>query len=197
MADFSFYYGTMGAGKTKRLINTYYRLRRQDMYSWVLTALPDAPYSAFIRSRDGREIQATHLPKPWQHKDLFDLYHRGNWGSCQIKHVLIDEAQFMTLEQVRFFGLIADTHNVPVSCFGLLKDYHNAIFEGSQALLGYASRIVEVKSKCFCGAGAAHNMLTRDGKAVYEGEQVQLNNANLNGEYYAVCRKHWRRGVYQ
>jgi len=103
--------------------------------------------------------------------------------------VLVDEAQFLDMPQVRQLAMVADELNTPVLCYGLKNDFRNQLFPGSEALLIYADKIEEVKSVCrFCNRKAIMHLRMEEGKPARDGEQILIGGDKT---YFAVCRKHW------
>jgi thymidine kinase len=103
--------------------------------------------------------------------------------------VLVDEAQWLTRDQVRQLARVADELGIPVLAYGLRTDFQGALFEGSAALLALADSLIELKSVCECGRKATMNLrVDADGKAVREGAQVEVGG---NDRYVALCRKHF------
>ena len=106
--------------------------------------------------------------------------------------IIVDEAQFLTKEQVETFAYICDMYDVPVICYGLKTDFQGNFFEGSHWLLARADAIEEVKTICWCGKKATQNArLDGKGGITKEGDQVVLG---ANDTYIGLCRKHWRLG---
>ena len=127
----------------------------------------------------------------WRQADKYNVPRIGyvNKMDRKIYCVLIDEAQFLKKEHVLQLIKIVDELNIPVMAFGLKNDFRNELFEGSKYLLIYADKIEEMKTICwFCPHKATMNLRIHNGKAVYEGEQVQIGG---NESYYPVCRKHY------
>lgn len=106
--------------------------------------------------------------------------------------VIIDEAQFLTKEQVVQLTNIVDNLNIPVICYGLRTDFKLDFFEGSLSLMALADKIEEIKTICDCGRKATINMRIRDGKAVTEGEQIHIGG---NESYKSVCRVCYRKYI--
>ena len=102
----------------------------------------------------------------------------------------MDEAQFLTRDQVWQLARAVDDLRVPIMCYGLRVDFLGELFEGSAALLALADEMREVRTICHCGKKAT--MVVRrgaDGKALREGAQVQVGG---NETYVSLCRRHWR-----
>jgi thymidine kinase len=109
--------------------------------------------------------------------------------------VLIDEAQFLTKVQVRQLTDIVDELNIPVLAFGLRTDFLGETFAGSQALLAWADKLIELKTICHCGRKA--NFVVRldaNGEAATAGSQVQIGG---NESYVSMCRQHFKQLVWQ
>jgi thymidine kinase len=107
--------------------------------------------------------------------------------------IIIDEAQFLTPEQVDQLRLIVDDYDVPVMCFGLRTDFLTHMFPGSKRLMEVAESITEIKTICACGAKAIVNArLDAAGNIVTSGEQVFLGG---NESYVAMCHRCWRNKI--
>jgi thymidine kinase len=103
--------------------------------------------------------------------------------------VLIDEAQFLTREQVLQLCRLSDEVNLPVLCYGLRTDFLGQLFEGSAALLALADALVELKAVCECGRKATMNLrVDAQGHAVAAGAQTEIGG---NDRYVALCRRHF------
>ena len=103
--------------------------------------------------------------------------------------VIVDEAQFLTREEVLFLVHLVDACNIPVMCYGLRTDFKGELFEGSYALLVMADKIEEVKTICWCGKKATFNArFDEQGRVLKEGAQVVLG---ANDKYIGLCRRHW------
>src|SRR5690606_39123172 len=102
--------------------------------------------------------------------------------------VFVDEAQFLTAEQVWQLARVADRLRVPVMCFGLRTDFQGKLFPGSSELLAIADVLREIRTICYCGAKATMVVRrTADGHLLTDGEQVSMENA----VYISYCRRHW------
>ncbi|CAN0604907.1 unnamed protein product, partial [Ectocarpus sp. 12 AP-2014] len=107
--------------------------------------------------------------------------------------ILLDEAQFLTEEQVWQLARIVDDIKIPVMAYGLRVDFAGQLFPGSKALLALADEMREVRTICWCGSKAT--MVVRvgeDGKAVTGGAQIEIGG---NDRYISLCRKHWRHAI--
>ena len=103
--------------------------------------------------------------------------------------MLIDEAQFLTADQVWQLARVCDDLGIPVLCYGLRTDFLGALFPGSAALLAIADVLHEIKSVCVCGRKAIMNLrIDAAGRAVAAGAQTEIGG---NDRYVALCRRHF------
>ena len=112
-------------------------------------------------------------------------------GPCAC--VFIDEAQFLSRDQVWQLARVVDDLRIPVMCYGLRVDFRGELFPGSAALLALADEMREVRTICHCGKKAT--MVVRlgpDGQALRDGAQVQIGG---NETYVSLCRRHWREAA--
>jgi thymidine kinase len=112
-------------------------------------------------------------------------------GPCSC--VFIDEAQFLTEEQVWQLARVVDDLNVPVMCYGLRVDFQGKLFPGSAALLAIADEMREIRTICYCGKKAT--MVIRqdeNGNVIKDGAQIQIGG---NETYISLCRRHWREAI--
>ncbi|MGX7953748.1 thymidine kinase [Tsuneonella sp. HG249] len=185
MAKLYFYYASMNAGKSSTLLQADFNYRERGMRTMLWTADLDSRSEGMVRSRIGLEADA-HRYTP--ETDL--------WAAVMAAHraepldaVLIDEAQFLTSEQVWQCARLADEAGIPLVCYGLRTDFQGELFPGSAALLGIADKLVELKGVCHCGRKATMNLrVDASGAAVREGAQTEVGG---NERYVALCRKHF------
>ena len=105
---------------------------------------------------------------------------------------VIDEAQFLTKDEVYYLVHLVDECDIPVICYGLRADFKGELFPGSYHLLVLADKLEEVKTICWCGKKAAFNArFDENGRVVKEGAQVVLG---ANDKYIGLCRRHWMAG---
>jgi thymidine kinase len=190
MAKLYFHYSTMNAGKSTLLLQASYNYRERGMQTFLLTAAIDGRAGkGVVGSRIGLEAKADMFDDT---SDLFDLIERRlRQGPCAC--VFVDEAQFLTPEQVWQLARAVDDLSVPVMCYGLRVDFRGELFPGSARLLALADEMREARTICFCGRKAT--MVVRqdaEGHALMEGEQVQIGG---NETYVSLCRRHWREAV--
>ncbi|SEA42990.1 thymidine kinase [Alkalimonas amylolytica] len=187
MAQLYFYYSAMNAGKSTSLLQSAYNYRERGMQVALFTAAIDNRFGeGVISSRIGLSMPAT----------LFDSdFHFYNELKTQsVDCVLIDEAQFLSQAQVRQLTDVVDALNIPVLAYGLRTDFTGATFAGSEALLAWADKLVELKTVCHCGRKA--NFVVRldaDGKPSRHGDQIQIGG---NERYVSMCRLHFKELVW-
>lgn len=190
MAKLFFNYSTMNAGKSTLLLQASHNYRENGMDTFLLTAhLDTRAGDGRIASRIGIGACAeTFTPS----SDLFaKVVDRVNEGV--IACVFVDEAQFLTPDQVWQLARVVDDLSVPVMCYGLRVDFLGTLFPGSATLLALADEIREVRTICHCGKKATMVIRKDDqGRVLTEGEQVQIGG---NEAYISLCRRHWREAV--
>jgi thymidine kinase len=186
MAKLYFYYASMNAGKSTTLLQADFNYRERGMETMLWTAALDDRYGeGFVTSRIGLQAGARKFEA---HTDLL-LAITGEKSKRSLACVLVDEAQFLTRDQVIQLADVADQLGIPVLCYGLRTDFQGELFPGSAALLGLADTLVELKAVCDCGRKSTMNLrVDGDGKAIREGAQTEIGG---NDRYIALCRKHF------
>lgn len=190
MAQMYFYYSAMNAGKSTTLLQSSFNYRERGMTPVIFTAAIDDRFGkGKVSSRIGLEEDA----ELFNNKD--DLYARLQemHATQKVDCVLIDECQFLTKKQVYQLTEVVDKLHTPVLCYGLRSDFRGELFEGSQYLLAWADKLVELKTICHCGRKA--NMVIRmdeHGNAIADGDQVVIGG---NDRYVSVCRTHYKEAL--
>ncbi|KGT95678.1 thymidine kinase [Erwinia typographi] len=192
MAQLYFYYSAMNAGKSTALLQSSYNYHERGMRTLVYTAEIDNRFgSGKVSSRIGLSSPAKLYNN---HSALFDEINAQH-QSEPIHCVLVDESQFLTREQVKALSDVVDTLDIPVLCYGLRTDFRGELFTGSQYLLAWSDKLVELKTVCHCGRKAGMVLrLDQDGAPYKEGEQVVIGG---NERYVSVCRKHYKAAIEQ
>jgi thymidine kinase len=180
LAQLYFRFGTMGAGKSIELLKIAYNYEEQGKRVLMFTSMLDSRYGiGKITSRIGEQRDAVVIDSEL---DIFEKV-KNNEPHC----VLVDEAQFLSRENVLEFSRVVDQLNIPVIAYGLKNDFQNNLFPGSEALLIYADKLEEVKTVCwYCNRKATMVLRLMNGAPVFEGEQIQLGG---NDTYMPVCRR--------
>ena len=183
-----FRYGTMGSAKTALLLTNAYNFEERGIaYLCYKPATDTREEKSVIRSRIGIERECR-----WIYNDT-DLYEEiGSMmesGAMLPEWILVDEAQFLSSQQVDQLARIVDDFGCNVICYGLRTDFKTNLFEGSRRLFEIADSIDEVKSTCSCGRKTIVNArVDSKGDIITEGAQVEIGG---NDRYIAVCRRCW------
>lgn len=184
-----FRYGTMGSAKTALLLTTAYNFEERGMRYVCMKPVVDTRENAnVIRSRIGIERECMWI---YRDSDLYEMASQlAEKAGGIIDWFLVDEAQFLTAEQVDQLSRVVDDYGSNVICYGLRTDFRSHLFEGSRRLFEIADTIDEIKSTCTCGRKTIINArLDHEGNFVEQGEQVEIGG---DDRYMAVCRKCWR-----
>ncbi|MBO6894191.1 MAG: thymidine kinase [Roseibium sp.] len=188
MAKLYFNYSSMNAGKSTVLLQAAYNYKERGMKVLLLiAAFDDRAGKGTIASRIGLSADAD----VFNAEDNVFEHVRNAHETEKIDALFVDEAQFLTEEQVWQLARIADELRIPVLCFGLRTDFQGKLFPGSAALLAISDSLKEIKTICWCGRKAT--MVARldgEGRIVEEGDQVVIGG---NETYVPLCRKHWYR----
>ena len=192
MAKLYFYFASMNAGKSSTLLQTAFNYGERGMRVSLWTAaLDDRPGFGAISSRIGLASDANRFE---QQTDIA-AHVMAEHAETPLACVLVDEAQFLTPDQVWQLAKLADEAGIPVLCYGLRTDFQGELFPGSATLLGIADKLVEMKAVCDCGRKATMNLrVDENGKAVSEGAQTEIGG---NDRYVAMCRKHFSQALGQ
>jgi len=187
MAKLYFNYSAMNAGKTTILLQSAHNYRERGMTPLLFTpALDDRHKAGVIKSRIGLEAAAVAFNRD---DDLFDCVQQHR-EKDNIHGVLVDEAQFLSRDQVYQLTEVVDRLNIPVLCFGLRTDFQGELFEGSRYLLAWSDQLDELKTICHTGKKATMVVRVDDnGYALREGAQVEIGG---NERYISVSRREFK-----
>jgi len=185
MSKLYFSYAAMNAGKSTVLLQAAYNYLERGMRSLLFTS------SLYARTDEGRITSRIGInSEALLYGEADDLYawirreHRRRKVDC----VFVDEAQFMTKDQVWQLARVADRLSIPVLCYGLRTDFQGNLFPGSAELLAIADNLREIRTICHCGRKATMVVRrTADGKALTSGDQVGIEKSM----YLSLCRTHW------
>ena len=190
MAKLHFHYSTMNAGKSTLLLQAAHNYKEMGMETLLLTAdFDDRAENGKITSRIGISASAELYSQGSNLLSLVETKLREKVLAC----VLVDEAQWLSPNQVWQLAQVVDDLKIPVICYGLRVDFMGELFPGSAKLLAIADEMREVRTICHCGSKAT--MVVRkdsDGKVQTSGDQVQVGG---NEMYFSLCRLHWRQAV--
>lgn len=186
MAKLYFYYSSMNAGKSTTLLQADFNYRERGMETMLWTAALDNRYDAgVVTSRIGLQAEAHKFAPETDIWTEITSEHSKRMLAC----VLVDEAQFLSKQQVFALARVTDEAKIPVLCYGLRTDFAGELFPGSATLLGLADNLIELKAVCHCGRKSTMNLrVDAEGKAVIDGAQTEIGG---NDRYVAMCRKHF------
>lgn len=191
MAKLFFYYSSMNAGKSTSLLQSSYNYRERGMHTLVLAPKLDDRYEVgTVTSRIGLKTEALVFTSE---DNLFDQIN-AETEQQGLDCVLVDEAQFLTREQVFELSRVTDELNIPVLAYGLRTDFQGEPFEGSKYLLSWADNLNEIKAICHCGRKATMVLRVDENEnVVTDGAQIEIGG---NDRYISVCRKHFMAAFY-
>ena len=195
-AKLRFCYGSMSSGKTLKLLSTAYNLEDNGIQIMVLKpSLDIRDGEGVIRSRAGLERKCVMIDKDIDIYQVVKTYRNVLASQLEtLKWVIVDEAQFLTRDQVNQLSDVVDFLNVEVMCFGLRTDFQSNMFEGSKRLFEIADELEEIKSSCMCGEKktSINARFDENGEIITEGDQVEIGG---DEKYKAICRKCWKNKI--
>ncbi len=182
MPKLYFYYGSMNAGKSAHLLQAQHNYAEKGLKTYIF--LPEIIGLDKVTSRTGMERIAEVFPYNFNFRKFVER------TDLRIDCIFIDEAQFLTYQQVQQLCAIVDDFQIPIMCYGLRTDFLGNAFEGSRSLLSMADELREIKSICKCGKKATMNAkisYAEDGTQVIEtsGNQIDIGQ----NKYVSFCRK--------
>jgi thymidine kinase len=191
MAELTFTYGTMAAGKSTLALQLCWQLRegRSDVALWTFGDRSD---DGMVTSRIGIEAAAEAIvPGSDIDRNVKELVQRG------VKILVIDEAQFASVAQIDALARLVDDLDVDVHAFGLSADFLLNVFPSSARLFAIADWAHELPltSSCWCGKKGRCNARVVDGVVAREGTQFVTGDVSEGAVHYQVlCRSHYRLG---
>ena len=186
MAKLYFNYSSMNAGKSTMLLQANHNYIERGMNPRIYTSDLDNRFGkGEIVSRIGLKAKSNiFTSKTNIYRDILN-FSKNSIVDC----VLIDEAQFLTQNQVSQLGKVVDELDIPVLTFGIRTDFQGNLFEGSKYLLAWADNLREIKTVCHCGRKATMVLrLNAKGEVVSDGTQIEIGGEE---KYVSVCRKHF------
>lgn len=178
VAKLYFRYGAMNSGKSTSLIQVAHNYEERGHRVLVVKPAIDTKSPAVLsRISVAREVDLVA-------DDTTPLREVVLANDPPIACVLVDEAQFLTGEQVEDLFQLAVLDGVPVIAYGLRSDFRTRGFPGSIRLMELAHSIEELKTICRCGRKAILNARTVDGEFTQAGDQVAIDG---DVGYEAMC----------
>jgi thymidine kinase len=197
VAKLYFRYGAMNSGKSTALLQAAYNYEERGQR--VLLAKPeiDTKGASQIESRLGmtREVdfligaddgaRALFTTQRERVRREGDEELLPSDRPSDVACLLIDEAQFLTAEQIDDLFRIAVLDGIPVMAYGIRNDFRTHAFPGSARLLAIAHSLEELKTICRCGRKAVCNGRKVGGRFVFDGDQVAIDGVAVT--YESLC----------
>ena len=181
MAQLYFKYGAMGSSKTANALMAHFNYQERGQEALLVKPQLD--------QRDGDHIVRSRIGLTNPCIYFHEMLAMPDAELQQYACIIVDEAQFLTKDEVRYLVHLVDECGIPVMCYGLRADFKGDLFEGSRELLIMADKLEEVKTICWCGKKATFNArFDAQGRVLKEGAQVVLG---ANDQYIGLCRRHW------
>jgi len=179
MAKLYFRYGAMNCGKSTAIIQVAYNYQEKGKKILLMKPSTDTKGEMNVQNRSGLYRKVDNLLLP---DEKIRPYITTN-----IDAILIDEAQFLTENQVRELYEISKIDNIPVLCYGLRNDFQMNPFQGALYLLALSDDIEELKTICSCGKKATQNLRKINNIPTFEGNQILIDGSNNEITYESVC----------
>jgi len=184
MGKLYFRHGAMNSGKSTALLQVAFNYEERGQTVAIVKPAVDTKGDLSVVSRLGmaRDVDFVILPAE-NLRTKFAEYSQ-SIGS-KIDCLLVDEAQFLTRDQVDQAMEIAVLDDVPVLAYGIRTDFLTNGFPGSTRLLEIAHTLEELKTICRCGKKAMFNARLKNGAFVFDGDQVAIDGDQVT--YESLC----------
>lgn len=190
MGKLNLYFATMNSGKSIDLIRTVYNYEENGFKVLVLKPGVDTKGKESIETRIGLKRKVDF--KINEFDKIIDIL-KGNIDG--VKSIFIDEAQFLTKEQISELNLISKSTNIDIICYALRTNFKMEFFEGSKALFEIADSIKELKTLCKCGSTARHVGRKVNGVFKTSGKEVVIDKEDDDVLYVPLCNKCYLKQV--
>lgn len=191
MAKLHFKYGTMNSGKSIDLMRTAYNYEEMGYKVLVLKPMIDTKGENKLSSRIGVErVVDVLIPL-----DSLVLPLIKNKITDNLACIFVDEAQFLSKNQIDELFILTKKFDIPVICYGLRNNFKMEGFSGSIRLLEIADELEEIKTLCPCGEIARYAGRKTNGKFTIEGNEVVIDGSKDNIEYVPLCGKCYLKKV--
>ncbi len=184
MAKLYFRYGAMGCGKTMQLLQVAFNYEERGQKVCVIKPEIDTKNGTKLLTRIGPERETDFC-----FDKKLDLYEKIRKEYSDVDCILVDEAQFLTAEQVDQLMMVTIKLDIPVMAYGLRLNFRreDGGFDGATRLLQQAHDIEEIKTICECGKKATYNSRFLDDKFMADGPDVLIDDEHSKIEYRALC----------
>lgn len=184
MSKLYFRYGAMNSGKSTHLMQVAHNYEERGMRVVLLKPFTDKKGGNNLVSRLGVIREVDYLIE--EKDNIVEIIEKDVEQKGKLNCILVDEVQFLKSYQIDELFKIAVKNGIPIICYGLRTDFKMNGFEGSERLLLIAHSIEEMKTICKCGNKAIVNARKINGKFVFEGEQVAIDNTD-DVQYESLC----------
>ena len=184
MSKLYFRYGAMNSVKSTHLMQVAHNYEERGMRVVLLKPFTDKKGGNNLVSRLGVIREVDYLVE--EKDNIVEIIEKDVEQKGKLNCILVDEVQFLKSYQIDELFKIAVKNGIPIICYGLRTDFKMNGFEGSERLLLIAHSIEEMKTICKCGNKAIVNARKINGKFVFEGEQVAIDNTD-DIQYESLC----------
>ena len=183
MSKLYYRYGAMNSGKTTLLLQVAHNYEERGMKVKILKPGIDTKGNDKIVTRIGLKRKVDHIVKEGENLNKYL-----NSLDKDIECILVDEAQFLSRDQIDELFMFSKLKDKPIICYGLRSDFKTIAFPGSLRLFEIADVLEELYTICRCGKRAKFNARIVDGKFTSSGEQVAIDGEN-KVSYESLCGK--------
>ena len=191
MSKLYFRFGAMNCGKSSALMQVAHNYEENGKKVVVIKSVIDTKGDDKLSSRIGLMRKVDVLIG----KDESFINYYKNWEK-KVSCILVDEAQFLSSEQVEELWYVSKVIDIPVICYGLKVDFRSNLFEGSKRLIELADELDELITICSCGKRAKFNARFIDENFTLDGDEVLIDGSNQNIEYKPMCGKCYLKSRY-
>ena len=178
MAKLYFRYGAMTCGKTTELLQVAYNYEKNGYRCALIKPSIDTKGDSKVVSRLGIDREVDYLIG--KNDRIIDKISFNN-----LKCIIVDEAQFLTRNQVKELWLLAKLYDIPTIAYGLKTSFQGISFEGSRALFELSDDIEELVTICSCGKKARFNARKVGDDFTLQGEEVAIDG--IDAVYEPLC----------
>ena len=183
MSKLYYRYGAMNSGKTTLLLQVAHNYEERGMKVLILKPKIDTKGDNKIVIRIGLKRKVDHLVE--KNEKLSNYLSK---VKDDIACILVDEAQFLTRDQVDELFMFSKLKDIAVICYGLRSDFKTIAFPGSLRLFEIADVMEELYTICRCGKRAKFNARIVNGEFTSSGDQVAIDGED-NVTYESLCGK--------
>jgi thymidine kinase len=208
VAKLYFRYGAMNSGKSTALLQAAYNYEERGQHVLLAKPLIDTKGADRISSRLGMSRSVDFLVDAQD--SLLDHFTQERTrvrralrdealvpesaDDPDVACLLVDEAQFLTREQVDDLLRIVVQQDIPVLAYGIRTDFRTDAFPGSRRLFELAHSLEELKTICRCGRKAIFNARLVGGRFVFDGDQVAIDELTTDRvTYESMCAECYLR----